>query len=745
MSEITSISSRRKHQLQHQQSVTQSQSQQLPVIQPIQQAQQSQHLHQFKMNNLKIYKFDGTTDVNTWLEDFELNKLIMKWTEDDLKSIIPASLTGAAKTWFEIKKNDLDTYDKFCKEIKKEFNKINFRSLKKMVETRKQQHGENFGNYCLFMYKICKEWRDDIKEIEIVNYIYDGTYPSLRSKLSSNLDLSFLEFMNKGKIYEELLEKEVNILKHKNINQNNFKKNNFENNFQSNKKYPSNSSKTFNQVRNNNTPNQQFNRNNNRFRNNSGNRNNFQTRNNTNNFRNVKNNTKNSTKKWNPKRINVIEEEHHSSSEEESFNESDNECDNETNLLISSDTGILKAELRLNNVLSLVVLDTGSSISLINSQFAKKLRVKIDNLSTKITTANNTHLNVFGKSLIQLEIDRKLYTHEFLIANFKYPVLIGMDFLEKHNFMIDLKNKSLNQINLTSNLLNQSSIVNELINKYSLIFNDNPSSPAKLEPMKIELTSEKCKSIVYRTSQTEDLIISQEVKKMLEQKIIRKSKSNFSFPVILVRKKDNSFRFCIDFRNLNKVTIRDNFPLPRIDEMLNKLGDATYFSKLDCSSGYWQIPLSESDKFKTAFRTKYGLYEFNVIPFGLINAPSHFQRIMNQLIEPYSKFCSVYLDDVIVFSNTLEEHLNHLEKIFSLFKQVNLRLKLKKCEFAATSIEYLGHKVTKGKISPMISKIGAIENEKPPSNIKELQQFLNMFSRVIPVFLKQYTSLIIVL
>jgi predicted aspartyl protease len=707
------------------------------------------------MNNLKFNRFDGSTDINSWLEEFEFNKVICKWTEEELKSIIPASLSGSAKTWFLIKKDNLNTYNKFVEEIRKDFVKLNFRTLKNNVETRRQKNNESFGNYCLDMFKLCKEWRTDIKEIEIVNYIYDGTNSALRSKLASHLEPSFMEFMNKGKILEELLDKELNVIekpfnnnknnyqysynssnKNKNHNQHsqqqnfsNYKKNNFQN------QSPKNQHFNENRITNNNKSNYNNGRNNN-F--NNGRNNYVNTRNNNQN-RNVRNNsTPRNFKprfqnKWKP-RTNIIEEEEYIRNNEDDYinNEED-----ETNLLISTDHGILKAEFKLNNLISSVVLDTGSSISLINSDFASKLRVKIDDLSTKITTANNTHLNVFGKSMIQLEIDNKKYQHEFLVSHFKYPVLVGMDFLEKYNFIIDLKNKSMTQRKLTSTLINDTSDVNDLIKKYSNIFNDNPSSPALVEPMKIELTTEKCKSVYYRTSQTEDVVISQEIKKMLNLNIIRKSKSSFSFPVILVKKKDQTFRFCIDFRNLNKITTRDSYPLPRIDEMLNKLGNARYFTKLDCSSGYWQIPLNENDKYKTAFKTKDGLFEFNVLPFGLVNAPSHFQRIMNQLLEPYVNFSSVYLDDVIVYSNTLEEHLIHLDKIFALLKKVNLRLKIKKCEFSTTTIEYLGHKVKQGQISPLTSKVNAIENAKPPSNIKELQQFLgivNYYRKFIPNF-----------
>ena len=338
--------------------------------------------------------------------------------------------------------------------------------------------------------------------------------------------------MSKGKTLEEVMDRETFALEKpfkKNYNNNNFNSRNnqqnqtskYQNNRQFNNSFNSNQQKNNSQVKNNQNYKKNYQQN---YRNNFNSRN-IQTRNYQNNSKPIQ--QRNFKSNW-KKRTNLIENDDMSESENDQ---------KETNVLISADSGILRSQFKLNNVTSTVVLDTGSSISLINSNFAKKFDAKVEKNFTQIKTANDTQLDVFGKTKLTLEIDKKKFTHEFLLSHFKYPVLIGMDFLEIHNFMINLQDKTLLQsTKLVSNLINVISL-DKLISNYSSIFNDNPSSPALLEPMKINLNSDKCKVVNYRTSQTEDSVISEEVKKMLHLNIIRKSKSNFTFPVLLVKKK----------------------------------------------------------------------------------------------------------------------------------------------------------------------------------------------------------------
>jgi hypothetical protein len=157
-----------------------------------------------------------------------------------------------------------------------------------------------------------------------------------------------------------------------------------------------------------------------------------------------------------------------------------------------------------------------------------------------------------------------------------------------------------------------------------------------------------------------------------------------------VDKKDGSKRFCVDFRQLNKITKVNSYPLPLIDDILATLGKSKYFSSLDLKSGYWQVAMDESDKEKTAFTCHRGLFEFNVMPFGLCNAPQIFSQLMSDVLQGLEHFATAYLDDVLIYSATLDDHLKHIQNVFHRLRQHNLKLKLKKCSFLRRETKYLG-------------------------------------------------------
>lgn len=223
--------------------------------------------------------------------------------------------------------------------------------------------------------------------------------------------------------------------------------------------------------------------------------------------------------------------------------------------------------------------------------------------------------------------------------------------------------------------------------------------------------------------------IKQHISEMLEKGIIRNSISEFSSPVRLVRKPDTSTRFCIDYRDLNAVTKKDNFPIPRIDETLDELHNAKFFTKIDLKSGYWQIPMNEADKAKTAFKTNEGLYEFNVMPFGLCNAPATFQRFMNSILLKHNLTNSLcYFDDIITYSKTAEDHLIHVRNLLSEILAYNLIININKSNFFASKIEYLGYIIEDSKINLTPSKTNAIRNFPKPKSKLNVQQFIGLTS-----------------
>ena len=180
--------------------------------------------------------------------------------------------------------------------------------------------------------------------------------------------------------------------------------------------------------------------------------------------------------------------------------------------------------------------------------------------------------------------------------------------------------------------------------------------------------------------------------------------------MLLVHKHDGTWRFCVDYRALNALTIKDRFPIPTIDELLDELGGASWFSKLDLLQGYHQILLLEEDISKTAFRTHHGHFEFTVMPSGLCNAPSSFQATMNTIFRPFLRqFIIVFFDDILIYSATLEDHVFHLEQAFQVLLQEQFVLKLEKCTFAQPQVEYLGHVVSSRAVDPVLAKVPAIQ------------------------------------
>lgn len=221
--------------------------------------------------------------------------------------------------------------------------------------------------------------------------------------------------------------------------------------------------------------------------------------------------------------------------------------------------------------------------------------------------------------------------------------------------------------------------------------------------------------------------IERQVQKLFTSEVIQNISSLFSSPVLLVKKKDQSWRFCIDYRALNATTIKDRFPIPVVDELLDELHGASIFSKLDLRSGHHQIRMCAKDIAKTAFRTHNGHFEFLVMPFGLSNAPSTFQALMNSNFHPYlRKFVLVIFDDILVYSPSLNTYLSHVETVFKVLSVNSLKVKLNKCFFGEQQIDYLGHSISGQGVSVDDSKIQAILDWPQPTSIKSLWGFLGL-------------------
>ena len=304
------------------------------------------------------------------------------------------------------------------------------------------------------------------------------------------------------------------------------------------------------------------------------------------------------------------------------------------------------------------------------------------------------------------------------------------------NSPIDSK-LNLNDLDVSSEYRPQ---IEKLVKMNCDLFASNDSELGHTDVVKMKIDTGDAKPIKmrpYRTPLKNREVIDKALEEMLEAKVIRRSNSPWSFPVVIVDKKDGSKRFCVDFRKLNQITKKNSYPLPLIDDILALLGKAKFFTSLDLKSGYWQVLMDDLDKEKTAFACHRGLFEFNVMPFGLSNAPAVFQELMSVVLNGCHAFAIAYLDDILIFSPSFEEHLAHLNTIFERLRQYSLKLKLKKCSFLRNETNYLGFVIDKDGIKPDQKKVEAIRGLPAPTCVKEVRSFVGMCSyyrRFIPNF-----------
>ena len=232
--------------------------------------------------------------------------------------------------------------------------------------------------------------------------------------------------------------------------------------------------------------------------------------------------------------------------------------------------------------------------------------------------------------------------------------------------------------------------------------------------------------------------LRKQLRELTEKGYIRPSVSPFGAPVLFVPKKDGGVRMCVDYRALNKVTVHNRYPLPRIDELLDRLQGASYFTKIDLRSGYYQIRMHPESVQKTAFRTRYGHFEFLVLPFGLTNAPATFMHLMHQIFrEQLDQFIVIFLDDILIYSKNLQDHVDHVRRTLQILREHRLYAKVSKCAFFRHEVEYLGHVVTAAGIHPDESKVQAVSDWKIPESVHDIRSFLGLagyYRRFIPQF-----------
>ena len=429
------------------------------------------------------------------------------------------------------------------------------------------------------------------------------------------------------------------------------------------------------------------------------------------------------------------------------------------------DIPLMRIPISIFNINTQALVDTGAAASFISLELLTRLpneKLKEDESFNALIfkTVSGETIKSKGKYELSIEISKKgEYEHSFyVLEKLNEGCILGIDFLTQHGVAIDPQNRRLvikkdeeeivvklpehqlysikvepdDSFNFPQIPPEHLAEVKNLIARHKNLFADKMSELGMATAVKHTINVGASNPInlpLRRTPEALRIVVKTQIEEMEAHNIIRESTSPYAAPVVMVPKKGGELRFCIDYRQLNKATVKDRYPLPRIDDTIDALYGAKYFSTLDLFSGYWQIEIEESDKHKTAFICEYGQYEFNRMPFGLTNAPGTFQRLMNKIMKPVLyESALVYLDDIIVFSKTIEDHIKHLETVFKILAEAGLKLKLKKCDFFKEEINYLGHVVSRNGVTPNAAKVEAIANYPEPTNAKELSSFLGLAS-----------------
>ena len=450
-----------------------------------------------------------------------------------------------------------------------------------------------------------------------------------------------------------------------------------------------------------------------------------------------------------------------------------------------------------------VAFDTGASASIMSRRTAERHNLRVHASDTQIKTADERISQVFGVTdTLKLDIQGMVTFMKFLVIDHKdHDVLVGVDWFLLTNATINIARKFIefpkqdklllqkkesedeeenilyteakehipddeenltaefNYLEMSEEEISQfhpkpeiectpemSEVFEDVMEKVRKVFTFNLKDIKRCTSQSIKINTGDAEPVyipAYRKSRIEREKMKEEISVLLKLGLIEESNSPWSAPALIVLKKNGKRRFCVDYRMLNKLTILKHWPMADMETILRMLAGATIFSTVDCTSGFWQIAMDKNSIDKSAFSTPDGHYAWTCMPFGLKNAPAQFNRIMHQLLGN-KRGILVYLDDVVIFSVTFEEHCELVIWLVELFLKVNLRLNPSKCTWFASEIHLLGHVVSGTNVKMDPEKIAAVQNRITPRNVKELQQFLgfaNYYKRFIHDFSTRATAL----
>src|SRR5512138_3711058 len=403
----------------------------------------------------------------------------------------------------------------------------------------------------------------------------------------------------------------------------------------------------------------------------------------------------------------------------------------------------------VNSIPATVLFDSGATHSFLSKSFASKHGMEVVSLGRPllVNTLGNQVFSTQYCPSATIEIEEVPFPSSLILLESKdLNVILGMDWLSRHKGIIDCANRKVTLTNSNGEtvsffvsspkshgvILNQVALQEiPIVQDYPDVFpEDLPGMPPKRDlEFRIDLVpgTNPIHKRPYRMAANELAEVKRQVDDLLQKGYIRPSTSPWGAPVIFVEKKDHTQRMCVDYRALNEVTIKNKYPLPRIDDLFDQLKGATVFSKIDLRSGYHQLRIREEDIPKTAFTTRYGLYEFTVMSFGLTNAPAFFMNLMNKVFMEYlDKFVVVFIDDILIYSQSEEDHQHHLRRVLGKLREHQLYAKLSKCEFWLSEVKFLGHVISAKGVAVDPETVTAVTDWKQPKTVTQIRSFLGL-------------------
>lgn len=414
----------------------------------------------------------------------------------------------------------------------------------------------------------------------------------------------------------------------------------------------------------------------------------------------------------------------------------------------------LTANIHLAGKQVTAIVDTGATRSFVSRTFLENLGPSARTVSTRVNVrlADGTTLRVGTALMAKVQVGTRAFSFEFLVLPAAMDtVTLGMDFLAETKTKITCDGRStefsdesgsnrhgedtLGTIHEANEEPDIASFLAAELKQFETM-----SGVTNVASHRINMRDDTpVKQRYYPKNPAMQAVINKQVDELLKLNCIEPSKSAYSSPIVLVRKKTGEWRMCVDYRQVNAKSITDAYPLPRINHILEKLREARYISTIDLKNGYWQIPVEPNSRKYTAFTVPgRGLFQWRVMPFGLHSAPATFQRALDNVIgQEMEPNVFAYLDDIVVVSRTIEDHKRHLANVFNRLRQANLRINQDKCQFFKRELRYLGHLITPAGIRTDPDKVAAIKELKAPTNVKELRRCLgtaSWYRRFVPEF-----------